>query len=67
MRKIIDEIAAHEQIRSTQQSLEIPAQKFKAYTQLREILDEVNVPSKQKKQMEKDLEQIKNSIDGNID
>lgn len=67
MRKIIDEIAAHEQIRSTQQSLEIPARKFKAYTQLREILDEVKVPSKQKKQMEKDLEQIKNSIDGNID
>ena len=66
MTQIIDEIVAREKIKTEQAVIRIPADYYKKYVETKKMLESIS-PAREKKKIERNLKDIKNLIEGNID
>ena len=72
VKQIIDEIASHEKIKQEQKVLGLNASAYKFYTETSKIFDtmeklDVSMPSKEKKKLKAQLEELRALVEGNID
>lgn len=69
MKQIIDEVVAREHIKVEQRILRVNADTFKVYSIMNRLIDSManSTTAKEIKKLRLELEEIKSSIDGNID
>lgn len=69
MKQIIDEIAAHEAMKTEQRILDIPASFYKLAMGMKQMIEMApeNVPTREKKKLSAGLDEIKTMIEGNIE
>lgn len=72
MKQIIDEVAARETIKTERKVLGIPADMFKMYNQIKRTTEAVEgmgqkLPTREKRQMQQSMDELKGMIEGNID
>lgn len=72
VKQIIDEIASHEKIKQEQRVLGLNASAYKFYTETSKVLAtmetlDVSMPSKEKKKLKTQLDEMRTLFEGNID
>ena len=72
VKQIIDEIASHEKIKQEQRVLGLNASAYKFYTETSKMFDtmetlDVSMPSKEKKKLKAQLEELRTLVEGDID
>ena len=68
IRQIVDEIAARETIKREKELLERPADLYRVYTMINQLMEqERTMPAAERKKMQKTLAELKELIEGNVD